>query len=488
MGMMDIIDAIIQQESGGNPRSLNPRTGAMGLMQVMPDTARNPGFGVKPLADPWTPAENRRFGTDYFNAMVKRYPGDRDAALAAYNWGPGNADKWVASGKTRPLPPETRNYIDSINAMTGGGRPPAALSRAQAAGGPAMDDPFADYWGTPTPPLPTRTGMSIGAGRGPQTVPPRPMPPQAGSMGTMADNLPQFLGGSDRPGYFGRVMQDPTFLTGASVLSGGLAGQDFGTSLARGTQAAQAAGQMHEAQRKRAAWARIFGPDGPDMNAPLLKGLPPDIIPVVQAMGPDDGMEALMKLRFKLMEPRQLTKVGPGEALYDERGGREVFRMEDKAPAGYRSAGDGSLEAIPGGPATQLAGDQAGRVALMRQARDGLTQAKKVYGGDMGISGRFAHTYGFGETGEARRTVTSAIEATLRALTGAAATSSEVARLEGLFAPNNFDGPKTRLDKLDKLEAFIDDAEASIMQGRGAAPPRQKTPAPDNDDPLGILD
>lgn len=90
---MDIIDAIIQQESGGNPNARNPRTGAMGLMQIMPATAAQPGFGLPPLKDPWNPEANRRFGTAYFNTMLRRYDGDRDAALAAYNWGPGNADK-----------------------------------------------------------------------------------------------------------------------------------------------------------------------------------------------------------------------------------------------------------------------------------------------------------------------------------------------------------------------------------------------------------
>jgi hypothetical protein len=474
MGMMDIIDAIIQQESGGNPRSLNPRTGAMGLMQVMPDTARQPGFGVKPLGNPWDPAENRRFGAEYFKAMEQRYPGDRDAALAAYNWGPGNADKWVASGKTRALPPETRNYIDSINAMMSRGAP-AARQHAQAAGGPAMDDPFADYWGTPTPPRPMA-----------------PTPPRAGGFGPMADNLPQIFGGSDQPGYIGRVMQDPTFLTGASVLSGGLAGQDFGTSLARGTQAAQAAGQMHEAQRKRAAWARIFTPNGVNMGAPMLKGVPSDILPIIEQLGPEQGMDVLAKLAFKRMAPEDVIKLAPGEVAIGERTGRELYRHPEaagKAPAGYRwGEGSQSLEPIPGGPATVVPAEQAGRLALMRQARDRLDQAKKVYGDNLGITGRMAHTWGVGETGEARRTVTAAIEGALRALTGAAAPPSEVARYEAMFAPDNFDGPKTRLDKLQRLEEFMNDAEQSIMQGRGPAPQRQKTPAPNNDDPLGILD
>jgi hypothetical protein len=104
------------QESRGNQGAVSPK-GAFGVMQLMPDTARDPGFGVAPL-NPNAPdpeVENRRVGRDYLNAMLERYGGDQEAALAAYNWGPGNADKWVASGKGRGrLPRETQGYLNNI--------------------------------------------------------------------------------------------------------------------------------------------------------------------------------------------------------------------------------------------------------------------------------------------------------------------------------------------------------------------------------------
>lgn len=112
-----LVDAVIWQESRGNPNAVNPRTGASGLMQVMPDTARDPGFGVQPLdwSQRFDRNENKRFGTDYLGAMLSRYRGDVDAALAAYNWGPGNADRWVSQGKPMDaLPAETRDYITKI--------------------------------------------------------------------------------------------------------------------------------------------------------------------------------------------------------------------------------------------------------------------------------------------------------------------------------------------------------------------------------------
>ena len=91
----ELVEAVIWQESRGNPNAVSP-VGARGLMQVMPDTARSPGFGVQPV-DPeslFDPAVNRQFGEQYLGAMVNRYQGDTRRALAAYNWGAGNADKW----------------------------------------------------------------------------------------------------------------------------------------------------------------------------------------------------------------------------------------------------------------------------------------------------------------------------------------------------------------------------------------------------------
>ena len=110
-----LIQKIIMAESSGDPKAVNKRTGAKGLMQIMDDTAKEPGFGVKPLKDPFDPVENVRFGTDYFNAMLNRYDNDTISALAAFNWGPGNVDKWRKKGSnfdTRPK--QTQNYINTI--------------------------------------------------------------------------------------------------------------------------------------------------------------------------------------------------------------------------------------------------------------------------------------------------------------------------------------------------------------------------------------
>ncbi|MFV4864042.1 lytic transglycosylase domain-containing protein [Citrobacter freundii] len=108
---------IIQQESSGNPWAMNTKTGAAGLMQLMPQTANNPGFGIAPVKDNG-PMENRRVGTQYLDALYDYYHGDVDKALAAYNWGMGNVDNAVKNNGEAwrtVLPDETRHYINNYH-------------------------------------------------------------------------------------------------------------------------------------------------------------------------------------------------------------------------------------------------------------------------------------------------------------------------------------------------------------------------------------
>lgn len=111
-GMSNLYDDVEYWESRGDQSAVSPK-GARGVMQLMPGTIKDPGFGVKPMrAD--TEEENRRVGREYLDAMYRRY-GDQVTALAAYNWGPGNVDKWLKSGADpKKLPAETRKYISNI--------------------------------------------------------------------------------------------------------------------------------------------------------------------------------------------------------------------------------------------------------------------------------------------------------------------------------------------------------------------------------------
>lgn len=111
----------IQSESAGNPNAISPK-GAMGLWQVMPATARDPGFGITP----WNGQREdlNRVGAQYRRKMESRYGGDLAKMWAAYNWGPGAVDKAVAKHGANWLahaPAETRAYVArNLRAVRGG--------------------------------------------------------------------------------------------------------------------------------------------------------------------------------------------------------------------------------------------------------------------------------------------------------------------------------------------------------------------------------
>lgn len=112
-----LIKAVIRQESGGNPNAKSS-VGAVGLMQLMPGTAKDLG-----VTNPLDPKQNLLGGTKYLGQLVKRYNGDTQKALAAYNWGMGNVDKAVSKYGPDYLqfaPDETKNYVRNILRMSGG--------------------------------------------------------------------------------------------------------------------------------------------------------------------------------------------------------------------------------------------------------------------------------------------------------------------------------------------------------------------------------
>lgn len=108
--------AVMAQESGGRKDAVS-RSGARGLMQLMPGTAK--ALGVNPD----DPRENVRGGVTYLKQMLDHYNGNMEHALMAYNWGPGNMDAWLKTGKGmqgQPMPKETREYASGVLGRIGG--------------------------------------------------------------------------------------------------------------------------------------------------------------------------------------------------------------------------------------------------------------------------------------------------------------------------------------------------------------------------------
>ena len=129
----ELLKAVIATESGFNPRAVSPK-GAVGLMQLMPETAQR--FGVKALAQQslsqrlTDPRTNVHAGARYLAWLMARFDGQTELVLAAYNAGEGAVRR---AGRRVPNYSETQNYVRRVMRLHQDLRPPKAVLRQRAA-------------------------------------------------------------------------------------------------------------------------------------------------------------------------------------------------------------------------------------------------------------------------------------------------------------------------------------------------------------------
>ena len=170
------IRAVLRAESAGDVRAIS-QAGAIGLMQVMPDTWSGLRVRYGLGRDPYQPRDNILAGAAYMREMWDRY-GNVAAMLAAYNAGPARYDEYRATGRT--LPAETRAYVTALLPVFGGAAATDAAARRAA--------PPSDWRNAPlfiVRPNDSTTATALPSGDTRATVPLRARvdaEPQAGSM------------------------------------------------------------------------------------------------------------------------------------------------------------------------------------------------------------------------------------------------------------------------------------------------------------------
>ncbi|CAH6155955.1 Membrane-bound lytic murein transglycosylase D [Citrobacter freundii] len=129
-GSTDILlDAIRKVESSDGSHLYSPK-GAVGEYQIMADTGRELGLRIDSQVDErLDPEKSRAASSSYISKLLKKYDGNLNDALMAYNWGMGNVDQWIEQGRGagftdkdgnwRPLPKETRDYTGKIRSAIG---------------------------------------------------------------------------------------------------------------------------------------------------------------------------------------------------------------------------------------------------------------------------------------------------------------------------------------------------------------------------------
>jgi hypothetical protein len=247
-----LLRAVSDAESTGNPNIVSPK-GAIGLMQLMPGTAKD--LGVTDIHDPY---QNVMAGSEYLQKLIKKYNGDVPAALRAYNMGPAGYDRALATGAA--LPTETQNYVGRVLGAFKklGGTAFAGLAGGAAAAATGLTTPRPDLFeplniAQPTPgsPLgdiasiisppgagavgaggwPAAAGIGLGGGAGAATWPAAVGIGLGGEGGGGTAPVVSEAGGAQGPGFWA---SNPAAIGLDAITTGAVSRGAFDTKTASG--------------------------------------------------------------------------------------------------------------------------------------------------------------------------------------------------------------------------------------------------------------
>lgn len=432
------MNALEMVESGGRD-IVNPKSGAFGPRQLMPATARDPGFGVRPLDPAGGIPEQRRFSDDYYTAMLNRYGGDRDAARIAYNGGPRRADAWIKAGRDDSvIPRESADYYKKIsNRLTPSQHMAGSSLRAVAAG----ED------------RPTRSGTD---GGGTSAL------VQKGFSGARADGE-SYSGKADKAtgGLLKRVFGidfNPLGLTenerralmvaGLSMLSSGDVGRGglMGMQYLSGAEAGD-----REERRTQATLAHQMAQDKRAVEAAALAGRREDRM----------AKTAEEELAWKKGEPDRRAAEPTGDMKEYEAAKKEgytgsfvEFQLAQKRASSAAGAG--------------LPAEVGARIGLGRVFINMVPDIEKRIDG-IGTKGRADLALGRGEAAAIWRDIETGREALVRGLTGAGMSQTEAQNAADRYQISPTDKADTMKTKVRNLKRDLEAVEAGAIEGKSGA-------------------
>jgi hypothetical protein len=436
--------ALEMTESGGRDiQGPVTRSGerAQGPRQIMPSTAGDPGFGVKPLNPELTGdarlAEHRRFSDEYFAAMLRRYGGDRDAARIAYNGGPRRADNWLKAGRDDSvIPRESADYYKKIAARLSPGQATARNATATVAAG-------GDGGGTA--PL-VQKGM---AGR------PADGERYTGKGDRAAGGLLKSLFGVDfNPLNLNENERRALLVAGLGMMSHG----DIGRGGLQGMQYLAGAEEGERDARKEAiALRRQMDADERATTAAARAERRED-----RAEGREERLTKAERERLDLAQKEFDLKVKTGPSRSDLHKRAIDAGLVEGSPEYKQFMLSGPERAAH---AASLPAEVSARIELGRAFKRNVPSIKERIG-------KFTPTdyadlaVGRGKAAEVWRDIESGREALVRQLTGAGMSQSEADNQGARYAISATDMPETMLSKINGLVRDLDATEKGAIEGK----------------------